>query len=527
MASSRTVANKVHRLKEGQEQSSINVPKCAIIARVSLDRQSESVGHQVAMLREYAKARGYGEVIEDYIYEETGVSASKYSMWERPGMRRLIVDAKAGLFQVVMFKGISRFARNTEEALSVLDRLKSQGLRVISMEENYDSNKHDSNFMFTIYAAMAEHEAEKTGIRVRLGNKAKATSGLWCGTPPDGYKLVDRKLIPDEVRKPIIEKIFELYDNGQGSRNVAYFLNKRGWLTSRGGLWCSKTVRDVLCNEAYIGKTVYNKTNKRRVRDYESDIEGKKKWKTNINPEEDWVIKEGTHEPLIDLEVFERVNRTLDSKRFKKDAPNVYHPLTGILFCGSCGQGMVCQKRSTPKKEYRYYICKTYHKYGRDYCKQANINADDLEQDIMEALGIKLRDYLNKQKKHKVAKKDLEGLRVEKELAEVRRKIDMNNKLTGDLYFEKAKMTEIQYEAVAKRLRDESEQLNAQLIELEHLVADKVQRHRFSEEVAAYVEEFFKFDHKDVAKLRELLHFFIDRIDATNDRIKVKYRFEF
>ncbi len=529
MASSRTVTNKIARIKEREERLKLvqEEPICAVIARVSLDRQSESVGHQVEMLKEFAKTRSYGRVLDEFIYEDM-ISASKFSVWERPGMKQLINDARAGKFQVVMFKGISRFARNTEEALSILDRLKAQGLRVISMEENYDSYKaEDSNFIFTIYAAAAEHESEKTSIRVRLGNKAKASAGQWNGAPPDGYALVDRRLVPNEDRVHIIKKIFDLYRKGEGSRKVADYLNKKGWLTSAGRLWCSKTVRDVLSNEVYLGITIYNRTTKRRVRDYDSGIEGKKKWITKINPESEWVIREGTHEPIISREDFEEVQIILRRRSFRKDAPNVYHPLTGILFCGSCGEGMVCQKRSTKTKEYRYYICKTYHKYGRDYCKQANINADDLERDVVEALEKRIADIYSHYTNPKIVKLNFNAARLDKEVSEVNRKIQINNKKTADLYFEKDRWTEEQYNAVVKLLKGESIQLLTKRQELESEILSMKNNEKHASKVIEYINDFCTFDRTDVAKLRRLIHFFVERIDITSSDITIKYRISF
>ena len=500
--------------------------KIAIYARVSLDRQAESVDHQISLLREVIRTRMLGQLLEDYIYEDEGVSATKYSIWTRPAMKRLLDDAKAGKFNIVMFKGISRFARSTQEALDVLDRLKAKGLRVISYEENYDSEKENSNFMFTMHAAIAEYEAEKIGIRVRLGNKAKAQSGLWIGMAPDGYELVERRLVVDETRKHIIETIFELYTAGAGGFKVAEHLNNKGWLTASGKLWCAKTIRDILCNEVYIGKIVYNKTRQHRIRDYESEELGKKKWVRDINSLEDWVIVENAHEPIIEADMYMKAQNIMNRRRFKKDAPNVHHPFTGILFCGKCGQGMVCQKRSTKTKTYRYYICKTYHKYGRDHCPQANINADYLEREICNLLEEKLKDINRNIIEARIAKKDFNFSRLEKQLSEITHKIEKLNKDRADLYFERESMTQEQYNYIAKRLKDEADRLTTKRQELEQDIKTDQEKQNLIVEIKKYIDEFLVFDRRDLSRLRYLSHYFIERIEINEMKVNIVYVFE-
>jgi len=245
------------------------------------------------------------------------------------------------------------------------------------------------------------------------------------------------------------------------------------------------------------------------------------------NSEDDIVMVEDAHDPIIEKEVFMKAQRILNGRRFKKEAPRVYHPLTGILFCGKCNQGMVCQKRSGNNKTYRYYICKTYHKYGRDYCTQANVNAGDLEEIIIDTLENKLRElYPKLEIESKLARKDLDTARIEKELKEIERKIEKINQDTADLYFDRDKMTEEQYAYVAKLLKDNAIRLRAHAQELEQELELKKENQKGSEEIMQYIEEFFIFDRTDIAKLRNLLHYFIERIDLTENHVDLTYRFE-
>ncbi|HEX3030672.1 MAG TPA: recombinase family protein [Bacillota bacterium] len=499
----------------------------AIYARISL-LGGDSVAHQVALLKEVVRSRGLGQCPEEFIYEDSGVSATRYSIWTRPAMKQLLADANAGKFQIVIFKGISRFARSTQEALDVLERLKAQGLRVISYEENYDSQKENSNFMFTMHAAIAEYEAEKTGIRVRLGNKAKTQGGQWCGSAPDGYKLVEKRLAIDEARRGIIQQIFTLYAEGMGSFRVAELLNRQGQLTSTGGLWCAKTVRDVLRNQAYTGAAVYNKTRQRRVRDYNSGEEGKKKWVRQANPAEEWVIKDDAHQAIIHGELFDRVQTLLRRHGTRVAAPRASHLLTGLLYCGKCGAGMVCQKRSAGNRTYRYYICKTYHKYGREHCSQANTNAELLEKEVLGRLAVKLRQLvpgLRPENCLTVVEGDVQDL--EKQLREIRRKLARVNRDTADLYFQRHSMSAAQYSYIAKQLKEQSQRLLARQGELVTQLEEKREKDSLLEAIRQSIRAFPELDQMKTEQLRKLLPRLINRLELTGISLNIHYTFDF
>lgn len=506
-----------------------NQQLCAVYARVSLDRQAESVEHQVTLLRELARSRNIGKIPDAFVYQDTGISATKHSLWTRPAMNRLIKDADEGKFQVVLFKGISRFARSTQEALDALDRLRSKGLRVISYEENYDSAKDSGNFTFTIHSAVAEYEAEKTAIRVRLGNKEKARQGLWTGIPPFGYKLKDRRLVIDQEEAEVVRKIFDLYvHEGYGTFRIAQMLNEQGCYPRSGKRWSRTTIGYVLKREAYKGWVVYNRKTQKRVRDYDSPIQGKKKWIRQLNPPEEWVIVKDSHQPIIDESTFEHAQEILNRRKVKETAPNVQHPLTGILFCKKCGEGMVCQKRSYKDKQYRYYICKTYHKYGRSYCDQANINADDLECGIAEKLEQCIQDQYDPLKiQQYVVYSSFDAKRLEKKLKEMNDKIGKLNKDNADLYFERENMNEEQYRYLTQRIREEMDNLlkKKRTLETERDFAQNDEA--ANKEILTHMEDFFIMDRSKTHEFRRFLHYFIDRIEIEDNKTYVQTAFSF
>lgn len=417
-----------------------------IYARSSLGRakQGDTVEHQVEMIKEFAKRSNLNVIFDDrFIYEDDGDSAYKTTLLQRSSMKRMIEDIDKGLIKWVFFKGISRFARDSAESISTAKRLNNKGVRVISLEENYDSFRDDPT-MFQIYSVMAEQESRKTSIRVSLGNKQKARNGLWSGTiPPLGYvKIKDlqdeelKKTLLSEGKHPhslypdgyahIINKIFTMFvHEDMGRKKIVSYLNDMGYRTNRGKVFQEKHVVDILRNRVYVGDIVYGKTRY----NYVEDEERKKKIQVTVHvDEEDWAIKENAHPPIIDRKLFEMAQNKLDVNKNKFNFGRRFnaarHPLTGLLKCNKCGSPMICQKRTNTKKdgtklEYRYYVCSTYHRKGRHVCDQANINADSIEEKIYTKIQQALKNEVEKWKYEDVKVKEDENKKLEEELKQL------------------------------------------------------------------------------------------------------------
>ena len=393
----------------------------AIYARSSLgkERQGDTVEHQVEMIKEFANRTNMDVIFDErYIYEDDGESGYKTTLLQRPSMQRLIRDIDNGLIKNVFFKGISRFARDSGETITTAKRLSNKGIRVISIEENYDSFRDDPT-MFQIYAVMAEQESRKTAIRVSLGNKQKARNGLWTSsTTPLGYTkvkdIVDKELknklinsgshpqslYPDE-NSHLVRKVFEMYAyENLGRKKIVNWLNESGYKSPRGNVFSEKYIKDLLENPAYIGHIVYGKT---RYIYIEDEIQNRKIQRTHHVDQKDWAIKENAHPPIIEKELFDIVTKKIKSNETKFNQGRKFnaakHPLTGIIKCGKCGGAMICQKRTNKKKNgekkcYRYYVCSTYHRKGRHICNQANINADSLEEAVYNEIKKEINNLL-------------------------------------------------------------------------------------------------------------------------------------
>lgn len=369
---------------------------CAIYVRVSTDKQIGSVDHQISYLKEFAKVKGQDWYVNDnFIYEDAGISGTE--IYQRPAVLRLIEDAKRGLFDVVLFKGISRFSRDMVDA-QILIRQLTSFVRVISAEEGYDSTNPQSNVIFGIHSIIAQYESEKNGIRVRMGYNEIAKRGQWpTGTVPIGYKLnrETRKLVPDEDRMRTVQMIFDMYvHQGFGMRRIAAYLNDHGMLTQTGELWHPTKVRKVLTNRVYIGDLIYGKE---RVEVRQDPTNPLKHQKARSRERDDMIVVHNAHPAIVDNATFEMAQKIM-SKRGESGAnKGGSYLLSGILICPKCGSKMYVKKRtvmtSSGKAEYYYYICSKRLNYGSNVCSQDTIRAEKIEDDVLSLLRFTLSDY--------------------------------------------------------------------------------------------------------------------------------------
>lgn len=501
---------------------------CAVYARVSIERNSESVEHQVSLLREFVKQKEIGIIPDEFIYEDVGVSASKYSIWSRPAMKQLMKDADEGKFSILLFKGISRLARDTKEALEILERFKQKGIRVISFEENYDSAREDSKFIFGIHALLAEQESEKIGIRIKLGLKEKAKKGEWSGSPPFGYKVQDKKLVVNPEEAEIVRKIFKMYvEDHVGTAKLSDHLNDHGFRTRSGRPFSRKTVGDILKNEVYLGRIIYNRNSLKKIRDYESEDQRKKLVRLPNNQDE-WIVVENCHEPLVDEKTFEEAQKLLNARRTKRESSNIVYPLSGIMKCKKCGRSMVGRRFDIKGKEYRYYICDTYNKFGRSFCDQPNVSAKPLEEYILELLTEKLKTVQDQIELGKnLELMETNKKEIEKKLKQIDAQIEKVNRDTSDLYFERENMEETQYQFILQRLQEKAKQLNEEKDQLLTQLQLSSESEEQQAEIRKHIDEFFNLDQSNYNRVRKVLHHFIDKIEIEDKHLNVHYKFSF
>ena len=231
--------------------------KVAAYCRVSTgsEEQLNSLKNQTAFFEEYSAKQGY-ELFR--IFADRGISGK--SSKNRPKYLEMLRCAERKEFDMLLVKDISRFARNTVDFLNGIRQLKQKGIEVRFLSAN-QTVLGESEFVLTVFAALAQEESYSLSKRIQFGKKIAAQKGR---TPccVYGYTYADKyKMIKDEVEAKIVNNIFEMYKSGDfGIRRIAHYLNENGIKAKRGGEWHFKSVRRILSNPIYTGRIVNNKS---------------------------------------------------------------------------------------------------------------------------------------------------------------------------------------------------------------------------------------------------------------------------
>lgn len=364
------------------------MPTCAIYARVSAESQvqGDSLEHQISVCQEMARRRAMEGVEpwltpERFVYVDAGITGTSFI--KRAQVQRLIRDARERCWDVVLFKGISRFARDTIDALLMLRTLLTCGVRVVSMEENFDSARDNAEFVFTIHSALAQAESEKTAVRVRLGATQKARQGKWNGQPPDGYVLnrASQRLEVDVAFAPLIRELFDLYLGGYGVRKIAETLNRRGCRTRRGNWWSQRSISRLLRNPAYVGDVVYGRRAQRIIMPELANPLLRRKQAVWVQDESLVTVCKDAHPGIVDRQTFDKVHTRLASQATTRGQMGRGHLLTkGLLKCG-CGSSMTIKYNG---RKTAYYRCIGQADKGKTYCNQRYLRADEIEVAVLD-----------------------------------------------------------------------------------------------------------------------------------------------
>lgn len=311
----------------------IDLKVAAAYIRVSTDHQTElSPDSQIKIVRQYAKQHGY-IIPNEFIFRDDGISG-RYAD-KRPQFNEMIATAKQkpSPFGAVLLWKFSRFARNQEESIFYKSMLRKNGVEVISVSEPTIEGPFGS-LIERIIEWTDEYYSIRLSGEVRRGMTEKVERGGAVAIPAFGYNIVDGNFVPNPETAPIVRRIFQDYLSGIPIVRIARNLNDRHITTSKGNVWENRTVEYLLYNPVYIGKIRWNP--KRRTR-------------RNYN-DPDIIITDGTHEPLIDTETFEKVQQRLEEQ--KKAHPRSMHTeineeymLHGLVKCSDCGASLsMCSK---------------------------------------------------------------------------------------------------------------------------------------------------------------------------------------
>ncbi len=354
--------------------------------------ESASISTQRDILRRYARQRGIA-VAEEYV--DDGYSGTNY---DRPAFRRMIAAIEEGEINCVITKDLSRLGRNSARTAELLEEFfPRHRIRYISVADGFDSGAitHGSAIAAPFMLLLNECYARDISQKIRASLKAKMEKGDYISPfAPYGYRKDPKNknhLLIDEEPAGVVRSIFRMAADGWRTSDIAKVLNERRVPTpaayrrqrdpmpgsaARAGRpeWTSSMLCKLLRNGVYLGRTEHGKTTKLSFKSKE----------TLTNPREDWIVVEGTHEPIVSRELFEQVGRRAAARRCSpgRGFRNIF---SGIARCADCGRNMTTAP-SRKKGGGCNLCCGGYKAHRAEACSNHFIGYDTLYRVVQEEL---------------------------------------------------------------------------------------------------------------------------------------------
>lgn len=502
------------------------------------DSQKDSPEHQEGLIRESANIEG---LTITKVYLDRGTATN---IIEREDVQQMINDAKNGDFNTIYFASLSRFSRDTLDAISLKRILvNALGIRVVSIEDMYDSAKEDNEMIFTIISSVNQKQSEVTSTASKRGIRQSAKKGNFTGSiAPFGYKKIvveGRKtleVVPEQAE--IVKTIFNCYINkGMGEKSVTLHLNETLNIPSpKGGIWGLSSVQRILQNENYTGYLTFGKSESKKVYEDINDMHNRRK-KLVAKSSDQWERTDfQTHEAIISKDDYEKAQELREirgggKRGGRKAFVNVF---AKMAFCKECGAAMVSMgthrqlKKTEEVKRYRYLMCSKHRRQGDKGCDNSIWMPYEETRDIVIS---KIIEKLQRLIKYPSLVKNLESDVIietrdfDKELKQLEKVISDNRMLLfetrklnmlGELTKEQYEFEKVQYEKTI-------DEANAKLTSLSKRVKEQKNSEAFVQTLKETVKELSELtSFEDVEFTRSLLLEIIDKIDITSEgRVEV------
>ncbi len=453
--------------------------------------ESGSIQTQKTLLTQYC-AEHHIE-IGDY-YCDDGWSGTNF---DRPDFKRMLDDIEAGKINMVIVKDLSRFGREyAQMGMYIEHYFESKGVRFISVAENIDSKNGLDNLVMPFTNVINSLYARQASTKTKAAHQARAKNGMFLGSrAPFGYQKDpnDRHhLIVDPPAADVVRDIFRMFADGIGYVRMTKILREKGVLNPQAYFnqnnpdyyknsdywrkpfdWHATSIRVILNNPVYLGSVVFGRTKTKGFFD-------KQRIATDA---EDWIVVEGTHEPLVTQELWDTVHQMMAARR-RKNGKGEVQPFAGLVKCADCGSSL---NVSYDKKKGRYtgFSCWVYKNYGKQRCTSHAIGWVTLNQLVLadirrNAIEAKTAtaDYMDMLISVRAERKKEETDRCKRELKKVDKRISELTKILNKLYEDVAleKITEERYQSMAPGyereqvvLKEQREVLSAQIARSEEI----------------------------------------------------------
>lgn len=509
----------------------------ALYERLSRDDElageSNSIVNQKRYLESYAEQHGYTNIVH---YTDDGWSGGNF---DRPDWKRLIGDIEAGLVGTVLVKDMSRIGRDyLQTGFYTEVFFRQNGVHFIAVANNVDSEDTSTNEFAPFLNIMNEWYLRDQSRKVKAAVQMKGKAGL----PTSCNAIYGYKKDPedknhwliDEEAAEVVRRIFRLAIEGNGPHTIARILMKDGIETpanyfARKGLgtssgikksgpcdWSGKTVSNILAKPEYIGHTVNFRTHK----------ESYKSKRIIPNPQNEWLVFENTHDPIVDVETWELAQKLRKTVR-RADPIQDASPLTGLLYCADCGEKMFRHRKnyntkSKGKKIYDYYECSTYSKSQRraiQECSGHYVPTGAVQELILLTLRTICPWAIKNKEEFAARVREESELRQKNAVKEAKRQMTVMKKrhaeldvLIQKLYetYALGKMSEERYDALSAGYENEQKDLSDRIAKCQQeLDAYETDSDRI-EKFLALAEKYTDFSELTTPMLNE----FVDRIEV-------------
>lgn len=508
---------------------------------------SDSIINQRSMCLKYANQNGW-DVVD--IYSDDDFSGAGTF---RPDFERLIKDCESGKINLVLCKSQSRFSRDMEVIERYLhNKFIEWGVRFVSIIDNADTNIESNKKSRQINGLINEWYLDDLSQNIRKSLKNKREDGLFMGSFASyGYERSEdgHKLIVDPVAAEIVKKIFQMYADGYGYHRICEYLNNNNIPTravykrQKGSKfvcsacdydtvrWNPDTIAQMLKNEVYIGNLVQGK----------STYVSYKNHKQKKVPKSDWCRIENTHEAIIDIDTWNRVQSILGT-HYKVTATGQINYFTRKVYCSCCGKAFmrnVYSVKSEKCGKRAYMQCKGNKKFHICDNNKA-IRMDKLEEILLNAINDLLNNYYDKNNLKELYEirqdqkpNNIDSINVlEKEKEDLNKKIGNNKTYYRNLFEEKVKgvLSEDMFQMMSKDYFQEIENMMKRIEIIDKQIAEL----NMEKDEKRQTDDILK-KYKHIKELNKIiLDEFIDKVyigeidKETNTRdIEIEWNFEF
>lgn len=495
--------------------------------------ESDSVGNQRKLLADYASKMENLVIYDEYV--DDGYTGTSFN---RPSFKRMIADIEEGKVNCVIVKDLSRFGRDYIDTGRYLERVFPElGVRFISVSDGIDSIRQAYDMLLPIKNIFNEQYARDISKKIQATVKSKQKAGEFIGSFASyGYKKspIDKnKLVIDEYAAEVVRKVFRLYVGGMGKLSIAKLLNAEGILCpseykmangenykncnrlESTSYWTYSTINVMLKNEIYRGNMVQGKKHQRM------------RSRQKLVGKENWIVVKGTHEPIIDLETWEKTQKLLSKRHRDMGMEENKNIFAGFIVCADCGRAMVKNtwKRADGSKAHSFY-CGTYKRHGKGYCTPHTLPLPVLEEIVLDDLNAVIRKAGDLQAL--VGSQPFPNPKAEevagKELARAKAELERVQKLKKSLYedYKEGMISKEEFFAYREDYRKKEGLYKKQAETLEGKIKGGAEENVFE---TPWLKRLLEM--KDIEKLdREVIAEMVDQIVVyENSKIKIRYNF--